>query len=60
MAQGVMEEEQAMALTRAYTTLRDEIHHRNLLNLDADVAEDKFESEKAIVVQAWNVWLGSK
>ncbi|USD60838.1 bifunctional [glutamate--ammonia ligase]-adenylyl-L-tyrosine phosphorylase/[glutamate--ammonia-ligase] adenylyltransferase [Vibrio sp. SCSIO 43140] len=60
MAQGVMEEEQAMALTRAYTTLRDEIHHRNLLNLDADVAEDKFESEKAIVVQAWNAWLGSK
>ncbi|EDL51868.1 bifunctional glutamine-synthetase adenylyltransferase/deadenyltransferase [Vibrio mediterranei AK1] len=32
MSQGVMEEEQAMALTHAYTTLRDEIHHRNLLN----------------------------
>lgn len=60
MAQGVMEEAQAMALTHAYTTLRDEIHHRNLLNLDADVVEDKFESEKAIVVGAWNAWLGTR
>ncbi|GAL36320.1 glutamate-ammonia-ligase adenylyltransferase [Vibrio maritimus] len=60
MAQGVMEEGQAMALTHAYTTLRDEIHHRNLLNLDADVAEEKFEPEKAIVVEAWNAWLGTR
>jgi glutamate-ammonia-ligase adenylyltransferase len=60
MAQGVMEEGQAMALTCAYTTLRDEIHHRNLLNLDADVAEEKFEPEKAIVVEAWNAWLGTR
>ncbi|GMQ45427.1 bifunctional [glutamate--ammonia ligase]-adenylyl-L-tyrosine phosphorylase/[glutamate--ammonia-ligase] adenylyltransferase [Vibrio sp. 10N] len=60
MAQGVMEEEQAMALTHAYTTLRDEIHHRNLLNLDADVADDKFGTEKAIVVEAWNAWLGTR
>ncbi|MCG9789603.1 bifunctional [glutamate--ammonia ligase]-adenylyl-L-tyrosine phosphorylase/[glutamate--ammonia-ligase] adenylyltransferase [Vibrio mediterranei] len=58
MSQGVMEEEQAMALTHAYTTLRDEIHHRNLLNLDADVDESKFTQEKAIVVEAWKQWLG--
>ncbi|MCG9657992.1 bifunctional [glutamate--ammonia ligase]-adenylyl-L-tyrosine phosphorylase/[glutamate--ammonia-ligase] adenylyltransferase [Vibrio mediterranei] len=58
MSQGVMEEEQAMALTHAYTTLRDEIHHRNLLNLDADVDDSKFTQEKAIVVEAWKQWLG--
>ncbi|MGX9519336.1 bifunctional [glutamate--ammonia ligase]-adenylyl-L-tyrosine phosphorylase/[glutamate--ammonia-ligase] adenylyltransferase [Vibrio mediterranei] len=58
MSQGVMEEEQAMALTHAYTTLRDEIHHRNLLNLDADVDDSKFIQEKAIVVEAWKQWLG--
>ncbi|MGY3568766.1 bifunctional [glutamate--ammonia ligase]-adenylyl-L-tyrosine phosphorylase/[glutamate--ammonia-ligase] adenylyltransferase [Vibrio paucivorans] len=58
MAQGVLEEEQAMALTHAYTTLRDEIHHRNLLNLDADVAEDKYQRERQVVIQVWNQWLG--
>ncbi len=57
MSQGIMEEPQAMALTHAYTTLRDEIHHRNLLNLDADVAIDKFEQERALVTQAWQQWM---
>ncbi|MEF1226436.1 bifunctional glutamine synthetase adenylyltransferase/deadenyltransferase, partial [Vibrio fortis] len=57
MSQGIMEEPQAMALTHAYTTLRDEIHHRNLLNLDADVAMDKFEQERALVTQAWQQWM---
>ena len=57
MSQGIMEESQAMALTHAYTTLRDEIHHRNLLNLDADVAMDKFEQERALVTQAWQQWM---
>ena len=46
-----------MVLTHAYTTLRDEIHHRNLLNLDADVAMDKFEQERALVTQAWQQWM---
>ncbi|HCG5524880.1 TPA: bifunctional [glutamate--ammonia ligase]-adenylyl-L-tyrosine phosphorylase/[glutamate--ammonia-ligase] adenylyltransferase [Vibrio parahaemolyticus] len=56
IAQGVMEEEQAMQLIRAYTTMRNEIHHRNLLNLDADVVEDKFVAEREWVKQAWNQW----
>jgi glutamate-ammonia-ligase adenylyltransferase len=56
IAQGVMEENQAMQLTRAYTSMRDEIHRRNLLNLDADVAEDKFVAEREWVKQAWNQW----
>ncbi|ENP0871581.1 bifunctional [glutamate--ammonia ligase]-adenylyl-L-tyrosine phosphorylase/[glutamate--ammonia-ligase] adenylyltransferase [Vibrio parahaemolyticus] len=56
IAQGVMEEDQAMQLIRAYTTMRNEIHHRNLLNLDADVVEDKFVAEREWVKQAWNQW----
>ncbi|HCG5535361.1 TPA: bifunctional [glutamate--ammonia ligase]-adenylyl-L-tyrosine phosphorylase/[glutamate--ammonia-ligase] adenylyltransferase [Vibrio parahaemolyticus] len=56
IAQGVMEGNQAMQLIRAYTTMRNEIHHRNLLNLDADVVEDKFVAEREWVKQAWNQW----
>ncbi len=51
-----MAEDQAMQLTRAYTSMRDEIHRRNLLNLDADVAEEKFVAEREWVKQAWNQW----
>ena len=57
LSQGIMDEQQGMALINAYTTLRDEIHHRNLLNLDADVAIDKFEMEREHVVQAWKQWM---
>ncbi len=57
LSQGIMDEQQGMALTNAYTTLRDEIHHRNLLNLDADVAIDKFKMEREHVVQAWKQWM---
>lgn len=57
IAQGVMEESQALALTQAYTRMRDEIHKRNLLNLDADVALDKFTAERQVVMDAWNAWL---
>ncbi|MCL9775041.1 bifunctional [glutamate--ammonia ligase]-adenylyl-L-tyrosine phosphorylase/[glutamate--ammonia-ligase] adenylyltransferase [Vibrio methylphosphonaticus] len=57
LKQGVMEEEQVTSLIRAYTTLRDEIHHRNLLNLDADVAEDKLIAEREAVIHAWKQWM---
>ncbi|OIQ23375.1 bifunctional [glutamate--ammonia ligase]-adenylyl-L-tyrosine phosphorylase/[glutamate--ammonia-ligase] adenylyltransferase [uncultured Vibrio sp.] len=57
IAQGVMEESQAMGLIHSYTAMRDQIHHRNLLNLDADVAEDKFVNERALVTAAWKQWL---
>ncbi|MEH0687508.1 bifunctional [glutamate--ammonia ligase]-adenylyl-L-tyrosine phosphorylase/[glutamate--ammonia-ligase] adenylyltransferase [Vibrio cholerae] len=57
MAQGVLEESAAQALTHAYTTMRDQIHHRNLLNLDADVTQDKFTDERALVQRIWAQWL---
>ncbi|ASW81887.1 bifunctional [glutamate--ammonia ligase]-adenylyl-L-tyrosine phosphorylase/[glutamate--ammonia-ligase] adenylyltransferase [Vibrio anguillarum] len=56
--QGVMEEEQALALTDAYTSMRNQIHHRNLLNLDADVDESKFVDLRKRVTNAWQQWLG--
>ena len=60
IAQQVMEEEQAVRLTQAYTSMRDEIHRRNLLNLDADVAQTKFITEREWVQQAWQQWLTTK
>ncbi|MGD8172958.1 bifunctional [glutamate--ammonia ligase]-adenylyl-L-tyrosine phosphorylase/[glutamate--ammonia-ligase] adenylyltransferase [Vibrio sp. TRT 21S02] len=57
IAQDVMEEDQAMAITHAYTTMRDQIHHRNLLNLEADVAEDKLQTERDLVIKVWKQWL---
>ncbi|MCG3723371.1 bifunctional [glutamate--ammonia ligase]-adenylyl-L-tyrosine phosphorylase/[glutamate--ammonia-ligase] adenylyltransferase [Vibrio cincinnatiensis] len=55
---GVLDESSAMALTHAYTRMRDQIHHRNLLNLEADVDEGKFIDERKIVTQIWHKWLG--
>lgn len=57
MAQGVMDETQATNLINAYTTIRNEIHHRNLLNLDADVDEGKFIQERQVVKDAWRQWM---
>lgn len=56
--QGVMDKEQAQALTDAYTSMRNQIHHRNLLNLDADVDESKFVDLRKRVTNAWQQWLG--
>ncbi|WJG25752.1 bifunctional [glutamate--ammonia ligase]-adenylyl-L-tyrosine phosphorylase/[glutamate--ammonia-ligase] adenylyltransferase [Vibrio furnissii] len=58
LTQGVMEEDQAMALTNAYTSMRNQIHHRNLLNQDADVSETKFVTEREQVKRVWQQWLG--
>ncbi len=55
--QGVMTNDQATAITGAYTTMRDQIHRRSLLNLDADVAEDKYQIERQAVKKAWREWL---
>lgn len=55
---GMMSQEQVQDLIEAYTAMRDQIHHRNLLNLDADVSQDKFLAEREVVIQAWQQWLG--
>jgi glutamate-ammonia-ligase adenylyltransferase len=55
-SQGIIEDTEAQALNQAYTTLRDEIHHRNLLNQDADVDESRFVDERAYVQRQWQKW----
>nr|WP_237467818.1 bifunctional [glutamate--ammonia ligase]-adenylyl-L-tyrosine phosphorylase/[glutamate--ammonia-ligase] adenylyltransferase [Vibrio stylophorae] len=55
---GVMAPEQAAALKHAYITMRDEIHRLNLLGRSARVAVDAFASERDVVSQAWQQWLG--
>ncbi|PWI31996.1 bifunctional [glutamate--ammonia ligase]-adenylyl-L-tyrosine phosphorylase/[glutamate--ammonia-ligase] adenylyltransferase [Vibrio albus] len=54
----VLTEEESLSLTEAYTSIRNEIHHRNLLNLDADVDESRFVDQRACVQKNWDKWLG--
>lgn len=56
--QGLMSEEKSLQLIDAYTCLRDETHHRNLLNLDADVDETRFTDQRECVTAQWQHWLG--
>ncbi len=53
-----MSESQALALTHADASMRDQIHRRNLLNQSADVRDSQFVVEREQVIQAWQQWLG--
>ncbi|WP_261816619.1 bifunctional [glutamate--ammonia ligase]-adenylyl-L-tyrosine phosphorylase/[glutamate--ammonia-ligase] adenylyltransferase [Vibrio gallicus] len=56
---GLLDQQQATRLTSAYTLMRNEIHRRNLLDLDADVSSTKFEQERLWVSDAWRHWMMS-
>ncbi|QCT18462.1 bifunctional [glutamate--ammonia ligase]-adenylyl-L-tyrosine phosphorylase/[glutamate--ammonia-ligase] adenylyltransferase [Jejubacter calystegiae] len=56
---GVMEQEEAQALTNAYTHLRDELHHLALQELPGHVEPALFERERAQVAACWQRWLGA-
>ena len=59
MAQNdIMSEEEAKALTHAYVTLRDELHHLALQELPGNVALDLFVEEREQVRRSWKTWLG--
>lgn len=58
MNEAVLDPASAEALTRAYTEMRDQIHHRNLLNLDADVDEAQWVAQREWVIETWHHWLG--
>jgi glutamate-ammonia-ligase adenylyltransferase len=53
----VFSSSQQQALNLAYTELRDEIHHRNLLNQDADVDQSRFIEHRETIIMAWKQWL---
>ena len=50
--------EEAQALTLAYTTLRDELHHLALQELPGQVSPELFSEEKAVVNDSWQRWFG--
>lgn len=54
---GIMDEQEAQALTTAYTTLRDELHHLALQELPGHVPASCFVAERAMVRACWNKWL---
>lgn len=54
--QDVMSEALFLSLIHAYCVMRNEIHHRNLLGFDADVADTSFIEERQAVVTAWKQW----
>ena len=54
-----MSSEEAKALTQAYVTLRDALHHLALQALPGHVAPDAFSAEKSVVNNSWLHWFGS-
>ncbi|MDA5544015.1 bifunctional [glutamate--ammonia ligase]-adenylyl-L-tyrosine phosphorylase/[glutamate--ammonia-ligase] adenylyltransferase [Yersinia rochesterensis] len=53
----IMPEAEAAALTRAYVTMRDEIHHLALQEQSSKVSADCFAAERAQVAASWHKWL---
>lgn len=54
----ILPEEEARALTHAYVTLRDELHHLALQTMPGHVALDRFVEERQQVIHSWKIWLG--
>ena len=55
----IMPAQEAQALTHAYVTLRDALHHLALQALPGHVAPDRFARERGIVNASWQRWLGT-
>jgi glutamate-ammonia-ligase adenylyltransferase len=53
----IMDEQEALALTQAYTTLRDELHHLALQEQPGHVAPECFAAERELVRASWQKWL---
>ena len=54
-----MAQAEAQALTQAYVSLRDALHHLALQELPGHVEESAFSAEKAQVNASWQKWLGA-
>ncbi|WP_426506378.1 bifunctional [glutamate--ammonia ligase]-adenylyl-L-tyrosine phosphorylase/[glutamate--ammonia-ligase] adenylyltransferase [Serratia proteamaculans] len=54
----IMPEEEARALTQAYVTMRDEIHHLALQEHSGKVGNGQFAAEREQVRASWAKWLG--
>lgn len=55
----IMDEQEARALTDAYTTLRDELHHLALQEQPGYLPLEAFCDERQQVSESWDKWLAS-
>ncbi|MBD2795824.1 bifunctional [glutamate--ammonia ligase]-adenylyl-L-tyrosine phosphorylase/[glutamate--ammonia-ligase] adenylyltransferase [Xenorhabdus sp. 18] len=55
----IMDEQEAMALTQAYITLRDELHRLALQTLSSRVEAGHFRRQQTFVRDSWQKWLES-
>ncbi|EEQ03072.1 Glutamate-ammonia-ligase adenylyltransferase [Yersinia rohdei ATCC 43380] len=53
----IMAAEEAAALTHAYVTMRDEIHHLALQEQSSKVSVESFITERKQVADSWHKWL---
>ncbi len=58
MAAGLLEEEEGVALSRCYCTLRDETHRLSLQDLPNLVDASRFQGERQLVTSVWQKLLG--
>lgn len=56
---GIMADEEAQALTHAYVTLRDALHHLALQELPGHVDPASFADERGVVHASWQRWLAA-
>lgn len=56
----IMDEQEARALTDAYTTLRDELHHLALQEQPGWLPLEAFTAERQQVSESWHKWLTSR
>lgn len=54
----LMSEDEANALTQAYISMRDELHHLALQSLPSRVDIHQFVTEREQVLASWTKWLG--
>ncbi|MEY4474619.1 MAG: hypothetical protein RL248_386 [Pseudomonadota bacterium] len=54
---GIMEPQEAAALTHAYVTMRNEIHHLALQEQSSKVSANNFIEQRAQVTASWQRWL---
>lgn len=53
----IMDQQEALALSKAYTTLRDALHHLALQEEPGHVGLEAFTPERALVSASWRKWL---
>ncbi len=53
----IMPDEEARALTHAYVTMRDAMHHLALQELPGHVAQGQYQQEREQVRASWQKWL---